>query len=33
MHRARRQIIAQNHLKQLVKSNGGCRHFGTDKEA
>jgi hypothetical protein len=33
MHRARRQIIAQNHLKQLVKGNDGCRLFGTDKEA
>jgi hypothetical protein len=33
MHRARRQIIAQNHLKQLANRNGSCRLFGTDKEA
>ena len=33
MHRARRQIIAQNHLKQLVNRDGGGRLFGTDKEA
>jgi hypothetical protein len=33
MHRARRQVIAQNRLKQLVNCNGEGRRFGTDKEA